>query len=66
MECSMLHIVDICNPLKSVYHLSLKMPSECNAGEKRSEMVQEMNGTRCLLEWYLGPANKTMLYLLGL
>lgn len=49
MECSMLHIVDICNPLKSVYHLSLKMPSECNAGEKRSEMVQEMNDTRGLL-----------------
>lgn len=49
MECSMLHIVDICNPLKSVNHLSLKMPSECNAGEKRSEMMQEMNDTGGLL-----------------
>lgn len=37
------------NPLKSVYHLNLKMPSECSTEEKRSEMMQEMNDTRDLL-----------------
>jgi len=37
----MLYMVDVCDPQKSIYHLSLKMPSECYVGKNSSAMMQK-------------------------